>query len=307
MYPPVPDSTSCAMKNHPILTAFLVLFGLFFFVFIGVLVVGMQGSGTFSHEPLVVVNIEGPIFDSTEIVKELHELASDESVKAVVIRLDSPGGAVGPSQEIYREVMKLRATKKIVASMGTVAASGAYYIASASHHIVANAGTITGSIGVIMENFGLQELIQKVLVEPRVVKSGTYKDVGSPFRAFTEMDKAYLQQLIDDMYNQFLNDVSVGREIKLEKLKQIADGRIYTGQQALAEGLVDELGNLYDAIGAAQKLAELPADSNIRWPKEPTPLEKFLDGGAGKSMLTVFAERFGLSRIPLLFFAGESL
>ncbi len=295
------------MKNHPILTAFLVLFGLFFFVFIVVAVVGMKSSGAFSHEPLVVVNIEGPIFDSTEIVKELHELASDESVKAVVIRLDSPGGAVGPSQEIYREVMKLRATKKIVASMGTVAASGAYYIASAANHIVANSGTITGSIGVIMENFGLQELIQKVLVEPRVVKSGTYKDVGSPFRAFTEMDKQYLQQLIDDMYNQFLNDVSVGREIELEKLKQIADGRIYTGQQALTQGLVDELGNLYDAISAAQKLAELPLDSKIRWPKEPTALERFLDGGAGKSMLSVFAERFGLSRIPLLFFAGESL
>lgn len=291
------------MKKHPILVVFLILFGLFVLVFGLVVCVGLTGGGGFfRHEPVAVITIEGPIFDSTDTLKDLNELAEDQSVKAIVIRLDSPGGAVGPAQEIYRELIKLRKSKKIVASMGSVAASGAYYIASAAHHIMANAGTVTGSIGVIMESFGVQNMVDKVALEHRVVKSGTYKDVGTPFRAMTDPDRAYLQQLIDSMYGQFTKDVAVARNIPLDKVMLMAEGRVYTGEQAKENGLIDELGNFYDAISVAKKLAGLADDAKVRWPREPSPFEKFMGGQASSSVLSIFLDKMGLSRLPLMYY-----
>lgn len=240
----------------------------------------MVGGETpsFSNEPIVVINIQGPIFESDETVKELQEFAEDDKIKAVIVRIDSPGGAVGPSQEIFEQVKSLRLKKKVIVSMGTVAASGGYYIACAADKIVANEGTITGSIGVIMEMFGLQGVTEKLELEHRVIKSGAFKDVGDPFRELTENDRAYLQAITDDMYDQFVTAVSVNRKIDLAKMSDVAEGRVFTGRQALQIGLVDVLGNVYKAIEVARTEAGLPSDAKVRWPKPPSALEEFFSG-----------------------------
>ncbi|MBF0106612.1 MAG: signal peptide peptidase SppA [Deltaproteobacteria bacterium] len=296
------------MKRHPLLILFIV------FVVISFLVVGIavifflsNVSATFNREPVVVVKIEGPIFESLEIMKELQELTENQHVKAVVLRLDSPGGAVSASQEIYEEVLKLKEHVKVVASMGTVAASGAYYIASAADKIVANSGTVTGSIGVIMESFGLQALIKKIEVEPRIIKSGQFKDVGTPFREMTEGDRVYLQQLIDDMYEQFLDAVSKGRKIPIEKIRTLAEGRVYTGLQAKKEGLVDVLGNIYTAIDLARTEAGLPKGAKVRWPSEPGPFEKFMGSDPSGSLAQTMFHKLLNARVPLWYLSVDDL
>lgn len=281
------------MKKHPVLFSFLILsvLGFFFFIFIVVFAFSAN-SGFFSNGPVAVVKIEGPIFESIKILRELEDIRLDDDIRVVVLRLDSPGGAVAPSQEIMEQVLKLKKNKKVIVSMGTVAASGAYYIASAADKIVASSGTVTGSIGVIMESFGLKELAQKFHVEHRVLKSGKFKDVGSPFSDLTEEDKLYLQNLIDNMYDQFLNAVSVNRNIPLEKVKELAQGRIYTGLQAKDAGLVDQLGNLFDAIALAKESSGLPADASVMWPREPSGLEKFFGGEDAEGLLKILSRDF---------------
>ncbi|MCP5464212.1 MAG: signal peptide peptidase SppA [Deltaproteobacteria bacterium] len=277
-----------------IILAGIALFGLFLLF---ILAAAFSGGGLPAfrgHEPVAIVEITGPIFESKEILKDLKEYQDSSVVQAVVLRLDSPGGAVGPSQEIYEQVLELKKHKKVVASMGAVAASGAYYIACASDHIVANPGTITGSIGVIMEMFGLKELAKTLKIEPRVIKSGKFKNTGSPFKELTERDRQYLQHLTDDMYEQFVEAVAVNRNIPIAEMHHLAEGRVYTGRQALELKLVDELGNYYKAISAAKKLAGLPESTKVLWPKEPTAFEEFF--GNQKSELThLIVERFLLS------------
>lgn len=267
------------MKKRPILVIFFILTGLVFlsfFLLAGLAFFGASAAPSFLRAPIAIVKIEGPIYNSDDALEDLQDYLEDDEVKVVILRLDSPGGAVGPSQEIYEHVKKLRdAHKKVVVSMGTVAASGAYYIAVAADKIVANAGTITGSIGVIMESFGVAGLTRTLMIEPRIVKSGQFKDVGSPFRELTDQDKAYLQNITDDMYAQFVEAVATGRGIPLEKMPSLAEGRIFTGKQAKEAGLVDELGNLYTAIDLAKSLAGLPKDAKVSWPEEPTPFERF--------------------------------
>lgn len=305
-----PDFPCGIMKKHPLLTFFVVISAIFvFFVSLIVLFIAMIGgsSPSFGDESIAVINIEGPIFESTEIVKKLHDLETEDSIKSVVLRIDSPGGAVGPSQEIFEQVKLLKQKKKVIVSMGTVAASGGYYIACAADKIVANAGTITGSIGVIMETFGLQRIAESIQVEPRVIKSGRFKDVGSPFRDMTDSDRDYLQALTDDMYLQFVTAVSENRKIDLEKTKEIADGRVYTGQQAMKIGLVDQLGNIYLAIELAKSEAGLPADAKIRWPEEPSAVEKFFSGEESASLSLIrkilgSATTGQVSRMPLWMF-----
>ena len=169
----------------------------------------------------------------------------------MVLRINSPGGAVGPSQEILREVEKVKKKKKIVASLGTVAASGGYYIACGADLIMANKGTATGSIGVIMQFTNVEALTKKVGLDFFTLKSGRYKDVGSPFRSMTPEEREYMQHLLDNIYQQFLSDVARNRKIPLEKLKSLAEGKVYTGEEAKQVGLVDEFGNLPDAIERA--------------------------------------------------------
>lgn len=270
-----------------------------FFIFIVVMAFIFRGEARFSKEPVAVYKIEGPIFNSLDTLRDLEDLHSDDHIKVIVLRLDSPGGAVGPSQEIYEQILKIKKDKKVIVSMGTLAASGAYYIACASDKIVASSGTITGSIGVIMESIGLQDLAKTVQVETRVIKSGAYKDVGSPFRAMTESERVYLQNLTDNMYEQFVKAVSDNRKIPIEKMHELAQGRIYSGQQALEVGLVDQLGNIYDAIDLAKTLAGLPQSVEVRWPKEPTAFEKFFDGEKAQSLFQGFLQKMALQAMPL--------
>lgn len=266
------------MKNGCLIAFFSVLGAFFLLFLIGVLaVMGGGGAVDFNPAPVVVVKMEGPIFDVDDILKELHDYRESKDVKAVVLHINSPGGAVAPSQAVYLEVLKLKESgKKVVVSMGTVAASGGYYIAAAADKIVANSGTITGSIGVVMESFGLQNVLQTLQVQPRTIKSGKFKDVGSPFREMNDEEHLYLQTLSDNLYHLFVNDVAVARKMDVAKVEELAQGRIYTGSQAKDVGLIDSLGNIYDAIELAKTEAGLPADAQVKWPKEPSPFEVFL-------------------------------
>lgn len=279
----------------------LVLMGIVGVGFVGLTVLVSLFSGSFSTtsflgDPVAVIKVEGPIFDVYDTLKELHELSEDKNIRAVVVRVDSPGGAVGPSQEVFRELLKLKKNSKtVVISMGTVAASGGYYVALAGDKIMASPGTITGSIGVIMQSFGVQELAKKLMIDPRVIKSGLFKDAGSPFRDMTEDEKKYLQTLSDDVYEQFLRDVSEQRKIDLDKVRQLAEGKIYSGRQAREAGLIDELGNLYDAIDLAKTLAALPSDAGIRWPREPSSFEKWLSPSVSLGWQNLFDKVNGLA------------
>jgi protease IV len=205
-------------------------------------------------DKVAVVEINGPIVDARPTLESLKQFREADAVKAMVLRIDSPGGGVGPSQEIYAEVLKTRAVKPIVASMGAVAASGGYYIAAAADGIVANPGTVTGSIGVIMGYTNFGELLKRIGLTPVVIKSGSFKDTGSPTREMTPQEKALLQGVIDDMHAQFVSAIAEGRQMPVDEVARLADGRIFSGSQAKANGLVDRLGNFEDAIDWAGKL-----------------------------------------------------
>lgn len=240
----------------------LFLFLFFLFTFWTTRLIRGGDGGWRSGDRIALIRIEGVIADSKEAVEELRRYRDDDSIKAILLRIDSPGGAVVPSQEIYDEVKRIRTAgkKKIVTSMGTVAASGGYYIAAASEKIIANPGTLTGSIGVIMELVNVEGLLQKIGVEGVVIKSGENKDVGSPFRKMTEKERALLQHVMDDVHAQFIEAVAEGRSLKVETVRTFADGRIFTGRQAKEIGLVDELGTLQDAIKRTAELAGIQGE-----------------------------------------------
>jgi len=214
-------------------------------------------------EGIGLLEVKGLILDSEETIKQLNELRKNDRVKAVVLRIDSPGGVVGPSQEIYAEVKKLGTRKKVVVSMGSLAASGGYYIAAPATIIMANPGTITGSIGVLMKFSNIEGLMDKVGMKAFTLKTGSFKDAGSPTRPMTEQDKAMLQNVIDNAHGQFVKAVAEGRKLPLEDVKKIADGRILTGEQALALKLIDKIGTLQDAIEVAGKLAGIKGEPQL--------------------------------------------
>lgn len=216
-------------------------------------------------ERVAIVRIEGVIVDSREAIEELRKYRENPGVKAIVLRIDSPGGGVVPSQEIYAEVLKARAEGrvKVVASMGNLAASGGYYIAAATDRIVANPGTLTGSIGVIMELANVQGLLEKVGVQSLVIKSGKHKDLASPFRTMSAEDRALLQAVLDDVHDQFIQAVAAGRALKVEQVRDLADGRVFTGRQARTVKLVDELGDLQDAIKLAGKMGGIAGEPRV--------------------------------------------
>lgn len=230
-------------------------------------------GGLFKENRLGVCRIEGFISDSTKVNEWLRELRADPTVVGVLLRIDTPGGAVAPSQEMYNAVRRLAKVKPVVVSMGTVAASGGYYIAAAADYIVANPSTITGSIGVKMEMANMEGLMDKIGIAHVDLASGDLKNAGSPFRPMTEKERAYLQGLITDMYEQFLEAIAAGRHMDIEEIRKSADGRALTGKQALALGFVDSLGDMETAI---EKLAELCNATSaypmpmIQGPEEPT-------------------------------------
>src|SRR6476469_9521344 len=209
-----------------------------------------------SEERIAVVRGEGVILDAQPTIGELKRYGENPSVKAIVIRIDSPGGGVVPSQEIHDAVKRVRNknNKAVIASMGSVAASGGYYIAAATDRIVANPGTLTGSIGVIMETANVEGLLQKIGVEGVIIKSGKYKDVGSPLRKMSADERGLLQAVMDDVHKQFIEAVAEGRSLELRAAQALADGRIFTGRQAKEVKLVDELGDLEDAIQLAAEV-----------------------------------------------------
>lgn len=220
-------------------------------------------------ERIALIRIEGPILDSRATVDELETYGDDPLVKAIVLRLDTPGGGVAPSQEIYNAVKRVRLDKQktVVASMGNVAASGGYYIAVASDRILANPGSLTGSIGVVMQLANLENLMNKIGVKNIVIKSGRYKDVGSPFRMMGEEDRHLLQSVLDDAHRQFIEAVAAGRSLDAADVEALADGRIFTGQQAKDVLLVDELGDLTDAVKLAADMSGLQSPPVVETPR----------------------------------------
>jgi protease-4 len=260
-----------------------------FFLGLAGIVLAVLGKGSFfsPRERVGVVEIKGLLSDSRTVIKQLERYRDDDNIKAIVLRINSPGGAVGPAQEILREVEKIRGKKKIVASLGTVAASGGYYIASGANLIMANRGTVTGSIGVIMQFTNVEGLTKKIGLDLFNLKAGRYKDAGSPFRPMTPEDKAYLQGLLDNIYRQFLSDVAHNRKIPLDKMKILAEGRIYTGEEAQQVGLVDEFGNLPDAIERAGRLGGIKGKVKAVYPeKESYSLLRLLLGQEAEESLT---------------------
>jgi protease-4 len=267
------------MKRKQIWIGLGVIVGLLIFFFSILFFIG-RISGRSSRftfgDKIAIVEIKGIIAQSSGIIEEIHQYQEDEGVKAIILRIDSPGGGVAPSQEIHREVLKAKSKKKIVTSMGSVAASGGYYIACASDLIVANPGTITGSIGVLMEFTNIEELFKKIGVKGVVLKSGEHKDIGSPLREMTPEEKKIIQNVIDNVHQQFIQAVAVGRKMDQAKVTQIADGRILTGEQAKQFGLVDQIGNLEDAIDLVAKMLKIEGKPNILYPKKKLSLWELL-------------------------------
>jgi protease-4 len=248
-------------SRHPILKGLgllgvfiLVVFaGAFFFAYL----TGGESKvlAMLSDDGVGVLLIDGAIDDSRPPLSELKRFKEAPWIKAVVVRIDSPGGAVAPTQEIFEEIRKVKAKKPVIASMGGMATSGGYYIASACDKIVANPGTLTGSIGVIMQLANVEELMRKVGVKGYNVKSGPNKDIGSPFQELSAEGRAILQSLVDNVHSQFVSAVAKARDMDEAVVRKLSDGRIYSGAQAKDLGLVDEFGTLEDAIELAAKQA----------------------------------------------------
>jgi protease-4 len=252
-----------------------------------------MASFSLGGNQVALLDIEGVIFDSRQFINQLKLYGRRSGVKAVVLRLNSPGGGVAASQEIYEAVQRFRAeTQKIVVvSMATVAASGGYYIACAADKIFANPGSITGSIGVIAEWYNYEELLKWAKLRSVIFKSGDLKDAGSPTRPMTDAEKAYFQDLIDTMYTQFVSAVATGRGMDEEVVRALADGRVFTGQEAQTEGLVDELGTLQDAIRAAAQMSGIEGEpSVIKPPKKAVSLLDLLMGDV-EALLPVNPDR----------------
>ena len=252
-----------AEKKRPILTVLVILgVAVLFLGTVGTLISLFAGpSSRFSfREKIGVIPIEGAITDSQAIVSQLAEFKKDRQIRAIILRVNSPGGGVAPSQEIYREVRKTIMSKKVIVSMGSLAASGGYYVASAADKIVANPGTLTGSIGVIMEFVQVEELLKKVGIGMEVLKTGEFKDTGSPFRKMSERERELIGSLLLDIRKQFVEAVARGRKLQVEKVEEIADGRILSGARSKELGLVDQLGNFEDAVDLAKRLAGISGE-----------------------------------------------
>ena len=282
------------MRRHPvILTLCLLLFiGMVLFAVIYGLSALQGEGGSFSLRGKVgIVRIEGMIGDTAGVIDQISEFADDDGIRAAVLRIDSPGGGVASSQEIYQAVRQRRNNKKVVVSMGSIAASGGYLIATAADRIMANPGTITGSISAVMHFANVEELLKKVGVRSSVVKSGKFKDIGSPTREMTPEERELVQVIVNDIYDQFVATVSENRKIPLEKVVKLADGRIFSGRQALDLDLVDELGGLQDAVLLAGRLAGIKGNPAIAYAvKKRTSLWKYLL----ENMASILSEKIGL-------------
>jgi protease-4 len=262
------------LRKHPILFGLLILVAIFLGFFLLTYALSYLSGGKVTlpgTDRIGVVEVKGIILESKPIIDQLIKFKKNRSIKGIILRIDSPGGGVGPAQEIYEEVGKIKKEKKVVASIESVGASGGYYIACATDKIVANPGTITGSIGVIIEFVNVEELLHKIGLKSTVVKSGRHKDIMSPTREPTEEDKKILQEVIDNIHNQFIDAVAKGRNIDREKVVEIADGRIFSGQQARDLGLIDLLGNFQDAVSLTAKMVGIKGEPAIIYSEKKRP------------------------------------
>jgi protease-4 len=288
--PPAPPR-----RDRAVLGVVLFVFGGLFVVFLAFLLLAYSAvrgeAPRFSSGPRIgVIEVKGEIggglargrgVDPDDALKIIKRFADDGEMKAVVVRIDSPGGAVGPSQEIYDELKKLADKKIVVCSMGNVAASGGFYIAMACPLIFAEPGTLTGSIGVISQFPNVKGLVDRFNIKVETLKSGKLKDAGNPFRDMTPEDRAYWQSLIDQVYRQFLAAVVESRDLPEDEVRKIADGRVLTGQQAQELGLIDEIGNFNDAVDTAKERAGLTGEPRLVYP--PDERSRFFEellGGA---------------------------
>jgi protease-4 len=277
------------------------------FVFTVWLLLTVTDDGLPGGAKVAVVEVEGVIgvaaersLDTEGIVRTLGEYREDPAVRAVVLRINSPGGVVAPTQEIFTAVRRLREAKKpVVASLGSVAASGGYYVAVAADRIYASPGTLTGSIGVVMQLANLEGLFKKVGVEYVVVKAGAYKDVGNFARSMTPEERRILQALLDDVYDQFILAVADGRGLEPKDVRAFAEGRIYSGRQAHGLKMVDDLGGLEDAIEAAAKMAGLPPKPKVVYPRRRFSLRDLLRNELGLSQVSRMLPALETLRTPL--------
>jgi protease-4 len=264
--------------------------GIFFLMIAFAASRGDSGTFTLSTHRVAVVPIEGPIMDARETVDKLEEYAESSTVKAIVVRINSPGGAIAPSQEIYSQILRIReeTDKPVVASFDSVAASGGFYIASACDQIVANPGSITGSIGVILQWLEFEDLIKWAKMRPETITSGALKSAGSPFQKLTDEERQYLQRIVNQLHQQFVKAVAAGRKGKISEadVARIADGRVFTGEEALALKLVDRLGTLHDAVRVAGELAGIEGEPTMVYPKPRRPtLVDVLGSGGTKTLV----------------------
>lgn len=265
-----------------------------FFVVVSAVMRGSDGGAVFGGR-VAVAELEGIILDVEPLLRDLRAYRDNPLVRAVVIRINSPGGVVGPTQEVHDALMRLRqAGKPVVASLGAVAASGGYYIATAADEIYANPGTLTGSIGVIMQMANLETLMKRVGVDWVVVKAGEFKDLGNPGRPMTPEERRVLQALLEDVHAQFIDTVAEGRRLERAEVARFADGRIFSGTQALALKMVDHLGSLEAAILAAARRADLPTPPSVIRPRRRLSIPDLF-----RSQLGLGLEVLGKPALPL--------
>ena len=261
---------------------------------------GPDGGGALFGPRVALVEVDGIIVDVDDIVRELKGYRENPAVRAVVVRINSPGGVVGPTQEVHDALMRLRqAGKPVVASLGSVAASGGYYIAVAADQIYANPGTLTGSIGVIMQMANVDQLMKKVGVDYVVVKAGQFKDIGNFSRPMSPDERRVLQTLLDDVHAQFIDAVAAGRHLDRAQVVQFADGRVFSGTQAKGLKMVDALGGLEDAVTAAAKLAGIPTPPNVMAPRRRFSIMDLLRSQLGFSYGTLLRPSLPIFKTPL--------
>ena len=290
------SSLRSMVRRHSLLRGVGILFIAVLVIFVSVFFFTYLTGGEtrvltlLGRDGVGVVLLEGTINESRRTIQSLKEFGDAERIKGVVVRIDSPGGGVVPTQEIHEEIGKLKKKKPVIASLGGMATSGGYYIASACHQIVANPGTLTGSIGVIIQLTNVEGLMQKLGLEGYNIKSGPHKDMGSPLRPLSPEGRAILQSVVDSVHGQFVRAVASGRSMEESKVRELADGRIYSGEQAKAMGLVDSLGNMDDAIDLVSKRAGIEGVPQVIYsrPKEKSWWERLL--------FSLFSEQLEMGR-----------
>ena len=279
-------------KARMILLVVLIVIAIGFF---GFMAIGLS-DGVFGDK-IGVVEVSGVISESKDVMEDIVRFKEDDSIKGVIVRINSPGGSVGPSQEIFSEVKKLRTKKKVYVSMGSVCASGGYYIAVAGERLYAMPATITGSIGVIMEHMIIEDLFKKLGLQSDTLKSGAFKDAGSPFRKMKNDERAYFQDILDSIHDQFIKTVADERKMPVDTAKKLADGRVFIGTQAKDLKLVDQIGTFYDAVDDLKKALNIKGKPVLVYGKKPFSLLKWLISSASKELVLEYFS--GVSRYKI--------